>query len=128
MKAAPLWSRPHPSVQAKSSCSNSSCNGDILTLLERRIYHHTMTKSRHHLSLRSVYHSTIYGVSISVNMGFRCVVRFPNSISGKTRTNPGSWRHWTRLLCCTLCSVCAATRTGECPSRLLVRHQIVLTE
>ena len=56
------------------------------------------TKSRHHLSLRSVYHSTIYGLSISVNMGFRCVVRFPNStmISGKTRTNPGSWRHWCK--------------------------------
>ena len=44
--------RPHPSLQAKSSCSNSLCNGDVLTPFERRIYHQTMTKSRHHLSLR----------------------------------------------------------------------------
>ena len=48
-----LWCRPHPSLQPKSSCSNSPCNGDILTLLERRIYHKTMTKNRPHLSLRS---------------------------------------------------------------------------
>ena len=32
--------------------------------------------------------------SISVIIGFQGVVRFPNSISKKTRTNPGSWRHW----------------------------------
>ena len=45
-----LWCRPHPSLQAKSSCLNS---GDVLTLLERRIYHQTMTKNRPRLSLRS---------------------------------------------------------------------------
>ena len=49
----PLWCRPHPSLQAKSSYSNSQCNGDVLTPLERRIYHQTMTKCRHRLSLRS---------------------------------------------------------------------------
>ena len=58
MEAAPnfepmlLWCRPHPSLQPKSSCSNSPCNGDILTLLKRRIDHQTMTKNRPRLSLR----------------------------------------------------------------------------
>ena len=48
-----LWCRPHPSLQAKSNCLNSPCNGDVLTLLKRRIYHQTMTKNRSPLSLRS---------------------------------------------------------------------------
>ena len=40
------WCRPHPTLQAKSSCSNSSCN-------ECRIYHQAMTKNRPHLLLHS---------------------------------------------------------------------------
>ena len=62
MKAAPNF-EPMPcyygvdhtpsSLQAKSSCSNSPCNGDILTPLEHQIYHQTMTKNRYRLSLRS---------------------------------------------------------------------------
>ena len=41
-----LWHRQHFSLQAKSSCLNSLCNSDILALLERWIYHQTMTKNR----------------------------------------------------------------------------------
>ena len=49
-----FWCRPHPSLQAKSSCSSLLCNGDILTALpERQIYHQTMTKNRPRLSLCS---------------------------------------------------------------------------
>ena len=43
-----LWRRPHPSMQAKS------CNGNILALLKRRIYHQAMIKNRPCLSLRSM--------------------------------------------------------------------------
>ena len=48
-----LWCRQHPSLQAKSSCLNSLCNGNLLALLECRIYHQTMTKNNPRLSLRS---------------------------------------------------------------------------
>ena len=59
LKAAPnsepllLWRIPHPSLQAKSSCSNSPYNGNVLALLERGIYHKTMTKNKPRLLLRS---------------------------------------------------------------------------
>ena len=49
-----LWCRPHPSLHAKSSCSNSLCNGDILTQLERQIYHQTMIEKEQTLPLASL--------------------------------------------------------------------------
>ena len=33
-----LWRRPHPSLQAKSSCLNSPCNGDVFAMIENQIY------------------------------------------------------------------------------------------
>ena len=60
MKAAPnfeptlLWCRPHPSLQAKSSCSTHHLMAiDVITLFKCPIYHQIMTKNRTHLSLRS---------------------------------------------------------------------------
>ena len=63
MKGAPnfepmlLWCRPHPSLQAKSSCSNSPCMQSMATFSLRSNVESTTkpwsTKSRYRLSLRS---------------------------------------------------------------------------
>ena len=50
-----LRCRSHPSLQAKSSCLNSPCNGNVLDLLKRPIYHQTMKKNRPRLSLCSMF-------------------------------------------------------------------------
>ena len=87
MKVAPLWCRPHPSLQAKSSCSNSPCNGDVLTPP-----HHDKEQTSPLASFGLPFHY-LWAISFC-EYGLWGVVRFLNRISGKTRTNPGDWRHW----------------------------------
>ena len=57
------WCRPHPTLQAKSSCSNS-CN-------ECQIYYQAMTKNRPRLSLRSrLEHSVACWAGLSKRTSF----------------------------------------------------------
>ena len=77
-----LWCRPHPSLQAKSSCqSNSPCNGNILTLLECRIYHQTMTmtKNRPCLLLRSRRLSGLPSRPVETRSALRCSPELKNA-------------------------------------------------
>ena len=42
-----------PRCRSIAAAQTHHCNGDVLALLKRRIYHHTMTKNRPRLLLRS---------------------------------------------------------------------------